>query len=63
MTEIERVYEGEVVDENDGWDWEQAVSEWTAGASLELEGQLRQARAAAQVARRYWRSSMEAFAK
>jgi hypothetical protein len=59
--ELEAVLDGEIVEER--VPWEQIVSEWTEGASEELAGQLRQARAAGTVARDYGRSSMEAFAK
>lgn len=61
MTELTRVQDAEVVD--GGPSWEEIVSEWSAGAHRVLEGQLRQARAAAAVSRYYGESSMEAFAK
>ena len=61
MTELERVYDGEVIEE--GPSWEEHVSEWAEGARQEFAGQLRQARAAASVARHHGRSSMKAFAQ
>ena len=61
--ELERVYDGEVVEEPEGMDWEQATSEWAEGSRQEFVGQLRQARAAASVAKRYGWASMGAFAK
>ncbi len=61
MAELERVYEGEVVEEQ-APSWEQLISEWAEGARLEFAGQLRQARAAASVVRHYGRASMKHFA-
>lgn len=61
--EIEYVLDGEVVEEEQGPDWESCVSEWAEGAHQALHGQLRQASAAAAVTKRYGLSSMEAFAK
>lgn len=60
MTELERVHDAEVVEEDI---WEAAVSEWATGHSEELKGKLRQARAAAAVRTRYGAGSMEAFAQ
>ena len=61
MTEVERVYEGEVVEETSP-PWEQLISEWAEGSRQEFVGQLRQARAAASVVKHYGRGSMKAFA-
>lgn len=63
VTEIEKVRDVEVASlVEDKPDWESLVSEWAEGASLELEGQLRQARAAAGVVRSYGMGAMEGFA-
>lgn len=61
MSDVEQIHEAEIVEESPSW--EELVSEWTAGASLALAGQLKQARAAANVQRVYGRKSVEAFAK
>lgn len=63
MTEIERVYDAEVVEEPEGMEWQTAVSEWAEGSRQEFVGQLRQARAAALVVRRYGRASIKEFAQ
>lgn len=58
--ELERVYEGEVVEDKP--DWESLISEWAEGARFAFAGQLRQARAIASVSRYYGRTSIEKFA-
>lgn len=60
MSELERVRDAEIVEDIPSW--EECVSEWSEGASQELIGQLRQARAAASVGRHYGWSSMKQFA-
>ena len=64
MTELVRTYDdAELVDdEAPGYDWESGVSEWAEGSRMEFVGKLRQARAAAGVARRYGFGSMQKFA-
>lgn len=60
MSELERVYDAEIVDDTPTL--EDLKSEWTAGAETKLRGQLRQARAAYLVDRHYGESSVESFA-
>ncbi len=60
MTEIERIQDVEIVEDKPSW--EELVSEFIEGRRYELHGQLRQARAAANVCRHYGKSSMRQFA-
>lgn len=66
MTELEGVHKAEVVVEpesgqGDGY-YEEQVSEWAEGSGQAILGNMRCARAAANVARRYGEASLTAFA-
>jgi DNA repair exonuclease SbcCD ATPase subunit len=62
LTEVQRVHDPEIIIDSRP-SWEDIKTEWTMGAHRKIEGQLRQARAAAVLETHYGLSSVEAFAK
>ena len=62
MTELERVYDPEVVEEDPWAVWHAAKERWREGHSMSLMGQLIKAQACAAVSTSYGERTMEEFA-